>query len=140
MALIWSFMDEITLGQLISFNIYLGMLIWPMISFGEFINVLQRGSASADRLDTALAQEADLKDAEAPVHIDVPNVNRDEAVNLYVPDSESSSLERCFLPLGARETLGIVGRTGSGKSTLLKQLLRQYPVDPGKLYHLGCCR
>ena len=54
------FHGQITLGQLISFNIYLGMLIWPMISFGEFINVLQRGSASADRLETALAQEADL--------------------------------------------------------------------------------
>ena len=54
------FEGEITLGQLISFNIYLGMLIWPMISFGEFINVLQRGSASADRLETALAQKADI--------------------------------------------------------------------------------
>ena len=32
------------------------------------------------------------------------------------------------------QTLGIVGRTGSGKSTLLKQLLRQYPVEPGKLF------
>ena len=59
------FHNEITLGQLISFNIYLGMLIWPMISFGEFINVLQRGSASADRLDKALTQKADIVDVDA---------------------------------------------------------------------------
>jgi ATP-binding cassette subfamily B multidrug efflux pump len=128
------FDGQITLGQLISFNIYLGMLIWPMISFGEFINVLQRGSASADRLQTALAQEADLKDAEVPVHIDVPTSIEMKALTFTYPTANQTSLEDISFRLERGETLGIVGRTGSGKSTLLKQLLRQYPVDPGKLY------
>lgn len=37
------FQNEITLGNLVSFNMYLGMLIWPMFAVGELINVLQRG-------------------------------------------------------------------------------------------------
>lgn len=36
------FRQELTLGELVSFNVYLGMLIWPMFAIGELINVLQR--------------------------------------------------------------------------------------------------
>lgn len=123
------FQDEISLGQLISFNIYLGMLIWPMISFGEFINVLQRGSASADRLDTALNQQPDLKDAEKLAQVDVPGSIEMRKLTFVYPSATKPALEDITLQLERGQTLGIVGKTGSGKSTLLKQLLRQYPVD-----------
>src|SRR5690606_37788751 len=45
------FDNVITLGDLVSFNVYLGMLIWPMFAVGELINVLQRGNASLDRVN-----------------------------------------------------------------------------------------
>ncbi|RJU03486.1 multidrug ABC transporter permease/ATP-binding protein, partial [Klebsiella pneumoniae] len=48
------FTNDITLGQLVAFNIYLGMLIWPMYAFGELINVIQRGTASLDRLEATM--------------------------------------------------------------------------------------
>jgi ATP-binding cassette subfamily B multidrug efflux pump len=128
------FQDEITLGQLISFNIYLGMLIWPMISFGEFINVLQRGSASADRVETAFAQQADLQDAEEPIRLEVPTVIEMRNLTFTYPTANHPSLDRVSFRLERGETLGIVGRTGSGKSTLLKQLLRQYAVEQEKLF------
>ncbi|WP_125666631.1 ABC transporter ATP-binding protein [Paenibacillus baekrokdamisoli] len=127
------FHNKITLGQLISFNIYLGMLIWPMISFGEFINVLQRGSASADRLETALTQKADLEDAASPIAIDLPTSIEMKGLTFTYPTANQSSLDHISFRLERGETLGIVGRTGSGKSTLLKQLLRQYPVERDKL-------
>src|SRR5690606_16538021 len=44
------FRSEITLGELISFNVFLGMLIWPMFAIGELINIMQRGNASLDRV------------------------------------------------------------------------------------------
>ncbi|RED58108.1 ABC transporter ATP-binding protein [Cohnella lupini] len=128
------FENEISLGQLISFNIYLGMLIWPMISFGEFINVLQRGSASADRLETALTQQPDLRDIESPIQVQAPTVIELKRLSFTYPTATRPSLEEISFRLERGETLGIVGRTGSGKSTLLKQLLRQYPVDPEMLY------
>ncbi|WP_187768133.1 ABC transporter ATP-binding protein [Paenibacillus sp. PL91] len=131
------FQEEISLGQLISFNIYLGMLIWPMISFGEFINVLQRGSASADRLDTALTQKPDLKDTDKPVAIAVPSSIEMKQLTFTYPTASHPSLEKVSFKLERGQTLGIVGKTGSGKSTLLKQLLRQYPLDQEQLYIAG---
>lgn len=131
------FHNEITLGQLISFNIYLGMLIWPMISFGEFINVLQRGSASADRLDTALTQKADIVDVDAPISVSVPERIEMKELTFTYPTANHPSLVNVSFQLERGQTLGIVGRTGSGKSTLLKQLLRQFPIEPGKLLIAG---
>jgi ATP-binding cassette subfamily B multidrug efflux pump len=127
------FHNEISLGQLVSFNIYLGMLIWPMISFGEFINVLQRGSASADRLDTALTQKADIVDVDKPVVVSVPKRIEMKDLSFTYPTANHPSLTHVTFELERGQTLGIVGRTGSGKSTLLKQLLRQYPIPPEKL-------
>ncbi|WP_258881502.1 ABC transporter ATP-binding protein [Paenibacillus sp. sptzw28] len=131
------FDGQITLGQLISFNIYLGMLIWPMISFGEFINVLQRGSASADRLDTALAQPADVLEPEAPTAVEAPTRIEMKKLSFTYPTSSHPSLNEISFRLERGQTLGIVGKTGSGKSTLLKQLLRQFPVEQGKLLISG---
>lgn len=131
------FQDEISLGQLISFNIYLGMLIWPMISFGEFINVLQRGSASADRLDEALTQQPDLKDTDKPVAVKVPSRIEMKQLTFTYPTASHPSLDNISLQLERGQTLGIVGKTGSGKSTLLKQLLRQYPLEHERLMIAG---
>lgn len=131
------FQDEISLGQLISFNIYLGMLIWPMISFGEFINVLQRGSASADRLDSALTQKPDLQDSDKPVAIKVPTSIEMKQLTFTYPTANQPSLNNVSFQLERGQTLGIVGKTGSGKSTLLKQLLRQYPLEADRLMIAG---
>ncbi|MGG1636755.1 ABC transporter ATP-binding protein [Paenibacillus sp. NRS-1760] len=131
------FQDEISLGQLISFNIYLGMLIWPMISFGEFINVLQRGSASADRLDSALTQKPDLQDSDKPVAIKLPTRIEMKQLTFTYPTASQPSLNNVSFQLERGQTLGIVGKTGSGKSTLLKQLLRQYPLEADRLMVAG---
>nr|WP_090579531.1 ABC transporter transmembrane domain-containing protein [Paenibacillus sp. OV219] len=131
------FHGEITLGQLISFNIYLGMLIWPMISFGEFINVLQRGSASADRLQVAFDEKPDLADSARPVAVARPERIEMKELTFTYPAANQPSLRDVSFQLERGQTLGIVGRTGSGKSTLLKQLLRQYQLEPNRLYISG---
>ncbi|MDP5276426.1 ABC transporter ATP-binding protein [Chengkuizengella axinellae] len=128
------YQNEITLGELITFNIFLGMLIWPMIAFGEFINVLQRGSASADRMENVLLQESDVKNAEEITKVGAPTSIEMKNLTFKYPGSNTTSLERLSFRLEQGQTLGIVGRTGSGKSTLLKQLLRQYPIDKERLF------
>lgn len=131
------FHHEISLGQLISFNIYLGMLIWPMISFGEFINVLQRGNASADRVEQSLRQQPDVMEPAQPVHVEIPTSVAMNGLSFTYPTAELPSLRGISFTLERGRTLGIVGRTGSGKSTLLKQLLRQYPLEEGQLLFSG---
>ncbi len=121
--------NEIMIGQLLTFNIYLGMLIWPMISFGEFINVLQRGTASADRLDEAFAERPDVTELTEPVRVLVPESIEFKRLGFTYPGAGAPSLSDISFKLRRGGTLGIVGKTGSGKSTLLKQLLRQYPIQ-----------
>ncbi|WP_159887231.1 ABC transporter ATP-binding protein [Paenibacillus puerhi] len=123
------FYNELTLGQLVSFNIYLGMLIWPMIAFGEFVNVLQRGTASVDRLGKSFAQEADVREPAEPVQVALPESIELRSLTFRYPGAQQDSLKDVSLRLERGQTLGIVGRTGSGKSTLLKQLLRYYPIE-----------
>jgi ATP-binding cassette subfamily B protein len=131
------FHGDMTLGQLVSFTVYLGLLIWPMIAFGEFINVLQRGSASVDRLENALAQTADVAAPERPADVPVPTLIEMKSLTFRYPGAPSDSLSAISLTVERGQTIGIVGRTGSGKSTLLKQLLRQYPIEPDRLFVAG---
>ena len=54
------FRGEITLGEMVSFNMFLGMLIWPMFAIGELINIMQRGNASLDRINETLGAKPDV--------------------------------------------------------------------------------
>ncbi|MBJ6361954.1 ABC transporter ATP-binding protein [Paenibacillus sp. GCM10012307] len=127
------FNNEITLGQLVTFNIYLGLLIWPMIAFGEFINILQRGNASVNRIQDNLNQRQEVSDADKPMELVHPGLIEFKGLTFRYPEANTDSLTDLTLTIRRGETLGIVGRTGSGKSTLLKQLLRQYPLPERSL-------
>ena len=59
---------DMTLGNLVTFNVYLGMIVWPMFAIGELINVMQRGNASLDRVTETLKYEEDVKDPDHPVN------------------------------------------------------------------------
>lgn len=122
------FHNEITLGELVSFNVYLGMLIWPMFALGELINIMERGGASLDRVNETLAYTPDVQDASETVDVKHPETITFRDVNFRYPSSERDNLQDVTFTLTRGETLGIVGRTGAGKTTLVKQLLREYPV------------
>jgi ATP-binding cassette subfamily B multidrug efflux pump len=127
------YQNEITLGGMVSFNMYLGMLIWPMFAIGELINIMQRGNASLDRINETLGVKPDVADAGQLAEVKVPDEVVFEQVSFRYPSSSIDNLVDVSLKLRRGETLGIVGRTGSGKTTILKQLLREYPLGSGKL-------
>ncbi|MFP3361608.1 multidrug ABC transporter permease/ATP-binding protein, partial [Planococcus sp. SIMBA_143] len=64
------FDNQMTLGDLVTFNVYLGMLIWPMFAVGELINILQRGNASLDRVNETTGYKADVSDPVTPKTVD----------------------------------------------------------------------
>ena len=43
--------DDITIGQLVTFTTYLGMMVWPLLALGLFFNIVQRGHASYERIN-----------------------------------------------------------------------------------------
>lgn len=127
------FHSVITIGELVSFNIFLGMLIWPMFAIGELINIMQRGNASLDRVQETLGYQPDVVDVPTPIKLDYPDHITFEHVTFRYPSSTIDNLIDVSFHLVKGQTLGIVGRTGSGKTTILKQLLREYPSGSGQV-------
>lgn len=127
------FAQAISIGQLVTFNVYLSMLIWPMIAIGELINVMQRGNASLDRMNETLSSQEDVKNDPNPVEVpELENVIFDQVVFRY-PSSKVDNLADINVKIYSGDTIGIVGKTGSGKTTFVKQLLREYPAGNGIL-------
>ncbi|SFJ61280.1 ATP-binding cassette, subfamily B [Halobacillus dabanensis] len=127
------FQNSITLGEMVSFNVYLGMLIWPMFAVGELINVLQRGNASLDRVNNTLDYAPDIKSPSAPQSLTKPDMIVFDNVTFQYPGSETCSLSELRLKVVRGQTIGIVGKTGAGKTTIFRQLLREYPKHKGSI-------
>ncbi|GEK31564.1 multidrug ABC transporter permease/ATP-binding protein [Kurthia zopfii] len=125
--------NEITVGDLVTFNIYLGMVVWPMMAIGELINVMQQGNASLDRVQEVLNDKEDVPDPDKAVIVQTPSNISFKNVNFQYPLSEGINLSDVEIDLKRGETLGIAGKTGSGKTTIVKQLLKEYPQGEGEL-------
>ncbi|MFB5191670.1 ABC transporter transmembrane domain-containing protein [Alicyclobacillus fastidiosus] len=125
---------QLTLGDLTSFSIYLGQLIWPMLAFGFLFNIVERGRASHDRVQAILSIAPDIVDKpHALQHIEAGNLTY-EIHQFHYPDSQDAALSDIQFTLSPGQTLGVVGKTGSGKTTLLRLLLREFDVDSGDIF------
>ncbi len=122
-----------TLGDLVAFNVYLGMIVWPMFAIGELINILQRGNASIDRVNETLDYDEDVVDPKTAKQTGNPERIGFRDFGFTYPQSTSINLQGINLSMNSGQTLGIVGKTGSGKTTFVKQLLKEYPTGEGSL-------
>lgn len=129
--------DVISIGQLIAFFNYIGMLVWPMFAIGRFFNVLQRGNASYDRVMNLMNETSNIVEmktgiqtaANGDIHYDVQSFT-------YSGD-DLPTLQGITFDIKEGQTLGIVGKTGSGKTTILKLLLREYDNYTGGITFNG---
>ena len=125
---------RITLGELVAFQIYLGMLIWPMIALGWVTNLFQRGAASMGRIREImdLPAEHDVGRDGAPAPATAAAVEL-RGVSFTYPGTDRPILRGVDLILQPGELVAIVGRTGSGKTTLLNLIARLYDPTEGTL-------
>jgi ATP-binding cassette subfamily B protein len=121
---------SMTVGEFVSFTLYLGRLAWPLVALGWVINLFQRGMASMKRLHEILVVEpsAETTGVARPEGKLTPEI---EFRGLTFAYGEALVLRDIDLTIREGETLGIVGRTGSGKSTLLSLLTRVWEPPPG---------
>lgn len=129
------FIDKvISLGDLVSFISYLGLLTWPMMAIGYVINVLQRGTASMMRLNEIFDTEPEIQDDDNTLDIDdFEETIEFKNLSFTYPGAKVPALSDINIKLEKGKTLAVIGKTGSGKSTLANLLLRLYNVEEGSI-------
>jgi ATP-binding cassette subfamily B protein len=122
---------RISLGSFVMFNTYMGMLIWPMIAFGWVVNLMQRGTASLNRINEILHERPGI--ARPAGEITAP---RERAAdirfrNVVMAFGEREAISGIDLTIRSGETVAIVGHTGSGKTTLVNLIPRLFDPTRG---------
>ena len=127
---------EINIGQFISFNSYVTMLVWPMMAVGECITSVSQGLASLRRIQEIFDAKPEIVDGDMVVP-SIQTLKGDisiEHLSFAYPDQPTVPvLEDVSVHVKAGETLAVLGRTGSGKSTLPSLLMRLYDVPDGMI-------
>ena len=127
--------NQITLGQLTSFVMYLGLMIWPMLALAWMFNIVERGSAAWSRIQDLLAEAPTVVDGDQPVPEGRASLRVDIQAFSYPAASQAALNHICFT-LQPGQMLGLCGPTGSGKSTLLSLIQRHFDVSQGDIqYH-----
>ena len=124
--------DEVSLGTLVAFPLYLSMLFRPIRMLADRFNTLQMGLVAAERVFNLLDNNSKIhnKGNEAPPSFEGA-VEFDKVSFAY--QEEEYVLKDISFKIKAKETLAIVGSTGSGKSTIINLLNRFYEINKGEI-------
>ncbi len=123
---------SLTLGQLTSFVMYLGLMIWPMLALAWMFNIVERGSAAYGRIRTMLEEAPAVDDGTEAVPAG-RGVLQVAIRDFIYPQASKPSLEQVNFTLQPGQMLGICGPTGAGKSTILALLQRHFDVTSGEI-------
>ena len=139
-VIIWWGADQVaninmTLGEVILFTQFIGMLFHPVVVLGEQTNILFRAMASGERIFQAIDWDEKIHEPEKPYPL--PDRLRGEVrfnqVN-FAYDPNMPILKDLSFTIKPGERLAIVGPTGSGKSTIIRLLSRFYDFDDNQIF------
>jgi ATP-binding cassette subfamily B protein len=125
----------LSLGDLVAFNVYVAMLIWPLRMLGWIVAQAQRAEVSAGRVTEVMATEPQIVDPPRPTPLPPgQGAVRFEGVRFaYNPTAGAPVLDGFDLTITAGESVALVGATGSGKSTVGRLVPRFYDVIDGRV-------
>jgi ATP-binding cassette subfamily B protein len=125
--------NDFTVGNLVSFNLYLGMFAGPLFRLGNQITVISQSKVSFERVNEILNAIPTIQDMEDAIRLERVEKIEFRDLSFKYPKDEEYTIKDINLTISRGKTLGVVGKTGSGKTTLLRQLLRMYVIDKGNI-------
>ncbi|HIE50695.1 MAG TPA: ABC transporter ATP-binding protein [Armatimonadetes bacterium] len=130
----WAVMQgRLTVGELIQFNLYLGMMVFPIRMLGYSVNVLGRAIAAGERIFALLDRQPEIASPPHPVvPSEIQGHVRFEHVTFQYPGREPV-LRDLSLDAPPGSVIGLLGATGVGKSTFLHLIPRFYDVTAGRI-------
>ena len=126
------FKGNITTGNIAEFIIYVNMLAWPVASVGWVTSLVQRASASQERINEFLNVKPKIKNSVKEKTVINGNI-RFNNVSLIYSDTNIKALDKISFNLKSGEQLGIFGKTGSGKTTIVNLICRLYDSNEGEI-------
>jgi len=122
-----------TIGQMISYTMFIGMLFNPLRQIADKFNEMQMGMIAANRVFDILDTNEDVQDNGTKETSHFKGDIRFDNVRFgYIQNEEV--LKGINLNVNAGETIAIVGATGAGKSTIINLLNRFYEINSGSIY------
>lgn len=125
--------DEMTIGQLVTFNGLMWAFTQPINMFGNLVDNTQNFNASADRLYELHCTEPKIVNCENPVNRDTPVLGEVEFRHVSFAYNQTPVLKDISFTIRPGMTVGILGPTGSGKSTIANLLCRYYDTSEGQV-------
>lgn len=126
--------EELSIGNIAEFLIYVAYLIWPVAALGYTTNRFQKSIASWQRIKVLFEAYHDLEQDKGVDTDDVKGNIEFRDVQFNYPDATVPTLEHLNINIKAGTKVAIVGRTGSGKSTLLQLLPRLFEPTKGEIF------
>ncbi|MDC1025192.1 ABC transporter ATP-binding protein [Flavobacteriales bacterium] len=126
------FKGNITTGNIAEFIIYVNMLAWPVASVGWVTSLIQRASASQERINEFLKIIPEIKNNDNTS----VNLNSDiifKKVSLVYSDTNIKALNNISFKIKNNKQIGIFGKTGSGKTSIVNLICRLYDVTNGDI-------
>ncbi len=125
---------KITIGDLVTFNGYIGLFVNPVNWIPDLISRVKRLQISYKRLDEVFKLEVEKVNVKENIKTDKLNGNIViKNLNFSYPGIIDKALDNINIEVKVGQTLGIIGTIGSGKTTLMNLLTRLYNVPYGKI-------
>ena len=124
--------NEIKIGVLAEFIIYVNMLTWPVTVVGWLTSIVQQAEASQKRINKFLKEKTEIKDGINNQKIKFESLEF-KSVGLKYPDTRIEALKNISFKVNKGETIGIIGPVGSGKTSIFELIIRLYEPSGGKI-------
>ena len=124
--------NEIEIGVLAEFIIYVNILTWPVAVVGWITSIVQQAEASQKRINSFLKEQPEIIDGKGVDKFIKGEIELNN-VSLLYPETQIEALKGVSLKISKGSTVGIIGNIGSGKSSILDIISRLYDPSEGSI-------